>query len=190
MRLKLSLLAALAAIVAAAVAMTISPGASAATTTDVNAVPVSGATPSGGTFDGTLDISRVALQNGHLVADGTVTGTAENAAGDTTGTVTDAPVSVPITADATGTCQILDLSIGTVRLDLLGLVVQLDPVHLNISGQQGSGNLVGNLLCSITHLLDNGGGSSSTGLLSGLLQPIVNLLNQVLGGLGLGGLGL
>ena len=70
----------------------------------------------------------------------------------------DAAVTVPLDADPTGTCRILDLSIGTVNLDLLGLVVHLDPVHLNISAVQGSGNLLGNLLCTVTHLLDNNSG--------------------------------
>jgi hypothetical protein len=188
MRLKVSVFAAVAAVAAVAVVMTLAPAAGASTTSTVNAVPIAGTTPTGGTFDGTFDIARVALSNGQLMAQGTVTGTAENAAGDTVAAVTDAPVSVPVTADSTDTCQILDLSIGTVRLDLLGLVVQLDPVHLNVSAQPGSGALVGNLLCSITHLLDNGGGDTS-GLLSGLLQPTLNLLNQLLGGL-LGGLNL
>lgn len=176
MRLKLSLLTALAVFAAGAIAMTIAPAAT-ASITDVNAVPVSGTTSTGGIFDGTLDISRVSLQNGQLAATGTLTGSAQNAVGDPVGTVTDTPVTVPITADSTDSCQILDLSIGTVRLDLLGLVVQLDPVHLNISAQPGSGALLGNLLCSVSHLLDNSG---STGLLSGLLQPIVNLLNQII----------
>ena len=69
--------------------------------------------------------------------------------------MTDKPVSLPV-ASEDGSCQILDLSIGTVHLDVLGLVVQLDPVHLNITAQQGAGNLLGNLLCAVAHLLDNG----------------------------------
>jgi hypothetical protein len=51
-------------------------------------------------------------------------------------------------------------------------------VHLTITAEQGSGNLLGNLLCSVARLLDStvaaGGG------LSGLLQTITNLLNQIL----------
>jgi hypothetical protein len=41
----------------------------------------------------------------------------------------------------------------------------------------GPGNLLGNLLCSVANLL-NGGGA-----LSGLLQQLTNLLNQILGAL-------
>ena len=55
-------------------------------------------------------------------------------------------------------------------------MVDLNQVHLQITAQQGSGNLLGNLLCAVAGLLDN----NNTGGLSGLLQSIVNLLNQIL----------
>jgi hypothetical protein len=45
---------------------------------------------------------------------------------------------------------------------------------LNITAVPGAGNLLGNLLCSVTNLL-NGGGA---------LAQIANLLNQILGLLG------
>jgi hypothetical protein len=80
-------------------------------------------------------------------------------------------------AAAAGSCQILDLTLGPLHLDLLGLVVDLNQVHLQITAEQGSGNLLGNLLCAVAGLLDNTG----TGGLSGVLQGVVNLLNQILG---------
>jgi hypothetical protein len=43
-----------------------------------------------------------------------------------------------------------------VDLDLLGLQVHLDTVHLNITAQSGPGNVVGNLLCAVAGLLDPG----------------------------------
>jgi hypothetical protein len=55
--------------------------------------------------------------------------------------------------------------------------VHLDRVRLDIVAVSGPGNLLGNLLCAVAGLLDNTG----TGGLSGLLQSIVNLLNQILG---------
>ena len=93
-----------------------------------------------------------------------------------TGTVTSGTLSVPfqdVPVQATGSCQILDLTLGPLDLDLLGLVVHLDTVHLDITAQQGPGNLLGNLLCAVAGLLDNS--SSPTAL-----QQIANLLNQIL----------
>jgi hypothetical protein len=74
-------------------------------------------------------------------------------------------------------CDILDLTLGPLHLDVLGLVVDLNQVHLQITAESGQGNLLGNLLCSVAGLLDNPGGLD----LGGLLQQIVNLLNQILG---------
>jgi len=75
-------------------------------------------------------------------------------------------------------CTVLELTLGPLDLNLLGLVVHLDRVHLNITAQQGPGNLLGNLLCAVAGLLDGG--------LNGLLGRLVTLLNQILGQLGLG----
>ena len=61
-------------------------------------------------------------------------------------------------------------------LDLLGLVVHLDTVHLVITAQPGPGNLLGNLLCAVAGLLDGSGSPNA-------LQQIVNLLNQILAAL-------
>jgi hypothetical protein len=82
-------------------------------------------------------------------------------------------VNVPVQA-INGTCQILDLTLGPLDLDLLGLQVHLDQVHLNITAQQGPGNLLGNLLCALAGLLDNTNAN---------VNAIVNLLNQILGAL-------
>jgi hypothetical protein len=81
-------------------------------------------------------------------------------------------------AAAALSCQILDLVLGPLDLDLLGLKVHLDTVHLNITAQGGPGNLLGNLLCAVAGLLDG-----STGL-NGILNGIVTLLNQLLAVLG------
>jgi hypothetical protein len=53
-------------------------------------------------------------------------------------------------------------------LDLLGLQVNLNRVVLDITAVPGAGNLLGNLLCSVTNLLNNPAG-------------LANLLNQLLG---------
>jgi hypothetical protein len=62
-------------------------------------------------------------------------------------------------------------------LTLLGLVVHLNQVHLTIDAQSGPGNLLGNLLCAITHLLDGNP-------LGTVLNQIVGLLNRVIDLLG------
>ena len=51
-------------------------------------------------------------------------------------------------------CRILDLDIGRIHLDLLGLVVDIAPIHIDITAVPGAGNLLGNLLCAVAGLLD------------------------------------
>ncbi len=75
-------------------------------------------------------------------------------------------------------CAILNLVLGPLDLNLLGLKVHLNRVVLNITAQPGPGNLLGNLLCAIAGLLDSG--------LGGLLGAITAILNQILGQLNLG----
>ena len=132
-----------------------------------------------GTFDGTYTITRFATSGGALTAVGTITGTATDSTGAVVGTITNQAVTAPV--QATGTCEILHLELGPLDLDLLGLVVHLDQVVLDITAEQGSGNLLGNLLCAVAGLLDQTG---SGGGLSGVLQSIVQVLNQILGALG------
>ena len=81
-------------------------------------------------------------------------------------------------AAAAPACDVLNLVLAPLDLDLLGLQVHLDRVVLNIVAQSGAGNLLGNLLCAVTGLLDGG--------LGGLLGRISDLLNRILGRLGLG----
>lgn len=142
---------------------------------DVDAVPVTGdfsdVLGGVGTFTGTFDLSRVAVQNGELVAVGTLTGTLTDSAGTVLGSVTQ-NVTFPI--DVTGTCQVLHLELGPLDLDLLGLVVHLDRVVLDITAESGPGNLLGNLLCGIAGLLDG----------NAPLNAIARLLNQLIGLLG------
>lgn len=125
----------------------------------------------GSTLAGTFTPTSFVNQGGTLTALGTFTGTLTSATGAVTN-ITSAATSVGVTqAAAAGSCKILDLTLGPLHLDLLGLVVDLNQVHLTITAQQGSGNLLGNLLCSVANLLN--GGTGLTGL--------ANLLNQLLG---------
>lgn len=127
-----------------------------------------------GTFAGTFTPTRVLNQGGQLAAVGTLTGTLTNSAGTSLGAVTQ-QVTTPLQAAAT--CDILNLNLGPLDLNLLGLQVHLDEVVLDITAQQGPGNLLGNLLCAVAGLLDNTGGG-------GALNGVVALLNRILSLLG------
>ncbi|WP_433796772.1 hypothetical protein [Actinoplanes sp. CA-252034] len=143
----------------------------------VPGVPMTGgftdAAGGAGTFAGTFTPTSFADQNGALVATGTLTGTLTDAAGGTVGTV-DQSVTAPA-AIAAATCRILDLTLGPLHLDLLGLVVDLNQVHLTINAVSTPGNLLGNLLCAIAGLLDP---LPSAGALAALLNFLLALLNQ------------
>jgi hypothetical protein len=104
---------------------------------------------------------------------GTLSGTLTDSLGTVVGTVTQTTTFQVIGGD--GSCQILDLVLGPLNLDLLGLEVFLDTVHLNITAQSGPGNLLGNLLCAVAGLLDQ----------NTLGTALTQLLNQILGLLGL-----
>src|SRR5687768_11446184 len=82
-----------------------------------------------------------------------------------------APISGLLVDDA---CEILTLDLGPLDLDVLGLVVELSAIELDITAVPGPGNLLGNLLCAVAGLLDNGGP----------LQGITALLDRLLAGLG------
>jgi hypothetical protein len=125
-----------------------------------------------------VQITHFALNSANkLIADGAVTYT--TAAGQTvTQRFTGAEVQSFTSSGAptAATCQILNLDIGAIHLDLLGLVVDLAPVHLDITAQSGPGNLLGNLLCALTHLLDMNNIAAITNLLSQINALLAQLL--------------
>ena len=147
-------------------------------------VPITGVVQNVGTIAGTFKISKFDIQNGVLVAIGQLNGTMTDTSGNVRTVVTTIawPVADAGSADADAgascdvdsamrACNILNLVLGPLHLDLLGLVVDLNRVVLTITGATGAGNLLGNLLCAITGLLDAGS----------LGQQVVNLLNQLVG---------
>lgn len=148
-------------------------GAQAKPKTGTGSLPVTGTLPDGGTFDGTvsnLDASVNAA--GDLVVSGVLTGAATDAAGDVTQITQDFTTTAqPQPGDA---CDILFLDLGPIFLDVLGLQVDLSQIVLDINAVPGAGNLLGNLLCAITGLLDNPGGT--TNAIAGLLDRIFGLL--------------
>ena len=149
-------------------------------------VPVTGtATAVDGTLQtltGTFTIQRFARAQEQIVAVGTLVGTLTSETPGSTARTFVTQLAMPLdnnTATASdvtalATCDILHLVLGPLDLNLLGLVVHLDQVVLDITAVTGAGNLLGNLLCAITGLLDG----------VGPLANIVALLNQLLGLLG------
>jgi hypothetical protein len=159
--------------------------APASAVTNTATVPVTGRLADGsGNVTGTYTISQFVERDGGLAAVGTFTGSVT----DATGAVRQGSqeMTVPVTAttspaapaagvtEAAADCPILHLNLAPLHLDLLGLVVDLDRVVLDIVAQSGAGNLLGNLLCAVTGLLDG----------AGLLSQIVLFLNQILALLG------
>lgn len=167
MKLRLPILATTLALVAT-LAIGSTAFAATATAAPITA-PVTGTTATGATFAGTLTNIAFSNVNGVLTATGSLTGTLTSATGQTIGSVTNLLIST--TATAAGTCQILNLVLGPLDLNLLGLMVHLNQVVLNITAQSGAGNLLGNLLCTVAHLLDS----------NASVTALANLLNHILG---------
>lgn len=168
-------------IIAALVALFSGAGtASAATAPAVPALstPVTGtftdASGGTGTAAGTFTPTGFVSDGSNVLANGVADLILTDSAGQQVGTESQT-VSVPVGV-AAASCQILDLVLGPLDLDLLGLVVHLNQVHLNITADAGPGNLLGNLLCAIAGLLDPGPLTN--------LQALVALLNQILAVLG------
>src|SRR5579884_255264 len=124
--------------------------------------------PGVGTFTGTLTTNSFTLVNGVLSAVGTISGTLTPTTGTAT-TIANKAITIPLTG-LTGTCTILTLHTGAIDLSLLGLNVSLSPIDLVITATAAPGNLLGNLLCAVAHLLDS----------NGSLTALTNLLNQIL----------
>ena len=152
MRRRLAALASVGFVVAAVTAFTIAPAAPAASrgtgrATIATPVPVSGtitqdlvgtfpADAVGGTFSGTLSQLHFVTQNGQLTVQGLLNGTLTSASNAVLGTVTNQLVTLPIGSAANPqACTILDLTIQPIDLNLLGLLVHTDTIHLNITAQ-------------------------------------------------------
>jgi len=158
----------------------------------LTAVPVTGALSDGGTFTGTFTATHISIDEATraLTMTGTLTGTATTAAGTVVNIAQQfsAPMALSRTASASGvfhtasmaTCDILFLDLGPLHLDLLGLTLDLNEVVLDLNAVSGAGNLLGNLLCAVTGLLDG------FGLLASITQ-LLDTINNILAGLSAGG---
>jgi hypothetical protein len=127
-------------------------------------VKMTGTATNGKKFTGTYTISRFATKAGKVYAVGTVKGRLKGKS--VTKRNVFAPVSLARQAAQTSqtpappippsqnACQILRLDVGPIFLDLLGLRLRTLPIHALLEGVRGPGNLLGNLLCAITGILD------------------------------------
>ena len=180
MKLRLSLVIAVLAAALSAIVAVASPSATAARSTSGAPTEQLTATYNGTSYVGTFTVTSFKKVDGAIRAYGTFNGANPL---DPTDTVTSAGYADVLTGGATnaaaaaptGSCQILDLTLGPLHLDLLGLVVDLNQVHLKVTAQPGPGNLLGNLLCGVAHLLDNGNTSG--------LRNLLDRLNALLAGL-------
>jgi hypothetical protein len=147
------------------------------TVTSLKSIPVTGTANNGKSFTGHFNVSQFVARGGKAYAVGTLTGKLGNRTVKQTNVAI--PVSMgsansPLTAHAAATCQILNLVLGPLHLNLLGLHVDLNQVVLNITGQTGAGQLLGNLLCGVANLLNPG---LPAGQLAGLLNIVQQILN-------------
>lgn len=170
--------AALAAPVAASAQTTANVRSFTATTTQASSltnIPVTGRAHNGKAFSGHFTVSQFVTRGGRTYALGTLTGKLGRRAVSKQAAF---PATLPTGSPAgvAATCPVLNLTLGPLHLNLLGLQVNLNQVVLNITAQSGPGNLLGNLLCSVAGLLNQGSVLSSD--VSGLLNIVEQLLNN------------
>lgn len=133
-----------------------------------------------GVVRGTFTPRRFVIEDGMLMARGLLNATLVRGSGKVVGTKNKV-VTIDVrsiegvtqgrTVARSHGCEVLDLVLGPLDLNLLGLRVQLNRVVLNITAEPGPGNLLGNLLCAVAGLLDD----------SGVLTQVRQILNSILG---------
>jgi hypothetical protein len=143
-------------------------------------LPITGVAKNGKKLVGTYTISRFTTRAGRLYAVGTLRGTLKHRRIVRRGVRLPAALAgargakaaqvLPPTPNA---CQILNLVLGPIDLNLLGLRVRTNQINALVEGVRGAGNLLGNLLCGITGLLDQG-------ILQGSLSQLSQVLNAIL----------
>jgi hypothetical protein len=145
-------------------------------------IPVRGTLTGNRVFRGQLDVRNFRVVNDQLYAVGRLSGRILNADGDVLRRISDVRVRFPLTlnqpavsAQGAG-CDVLSLQLGPLHLDLLGLVIDLNRINLHITAEPGPGNLLGNLLCAVTGLLDPLG---PLDVLANLLRSILFVVNRL-----------
>jgi hypothetical protein len=160
--------------------------------------PLTRGTDAVGTFAGTFNVTSFSFDQAthQLMVTGVLNGT-ETLTDGTTASIVDKVVTTTATLKRggqtastgnayqfasntfqfTASCGILLLDLGPLHLDLLGLVLDLNEVVLDLTAQTGANNLLGNLLCALTGLLD------IPGAIAGIIN-LIDSINNLLGTLG------
>jgi len=76
---------------------------------------------------------------------------------------------------AQATCELLDLVLGPIDLNLLGLRLQVNQIEINLTAIPGGG-LLGDLLCAVNNLL---AGGAALALIVGALNDLLDFLQQL-----------
>jgi hypothetical protein len=149
-------------------------------------VPLTGTAKNGKKLNATYTIERFVAKGGKVYSVGTLKGklggkrvtkddvrlpaSVANAAGAGAARASQVPLPPLPPGNA---CSILSLNLGPVNLNLLGLVVRTNEIQLRVDAVQAAGNLLGNLLCGITGILNP---STLGGTPLGQLTQILNAL--------------
>jgi hypothetical protein len=150
-----------------------------ATTKASKVVAMKGTAKNGKKFNGTFTIRRFTQSGGKVYAVGQLKGKLKGRNVKRNGVRIPAEVVRHEGATASqlpnptqGACQILDLVLQPIELNLLGLRIATSRIEVLIEAIPGAGNLLGNLLCAITGILDpqaNSPLSQLTAVLNALL---------------------
>ena len=198
-RFRIALVAGLATLALGAIAVPLSLASSGTAVssppqTALKTIHIHGAAKNGKQFKGNYAIQRFVAQGGKAYAVGRLTGTLGGQHVSKNNVMMPAKLRHAPTAgtNAAASCTVLQLQLGPIDLNLLGLRVQLFggtdpsnplPVTLLITAVPGNGNLLGNLLCNLTGALNQPGILSQ--LNSNISQLVATLtsLTSLLGAL-------
>jgi hypothetical protein len=159
-------------------------------------LPISGQAKNGKQFKGTYAIQRFVAKGNKAYAVGTLKGKLKNRRVSRSGVMMPASLAVPENGQgvqsAQAVCPVLNLVLGPIDLNLLGLRVQLggpgpggqlnQPIVLRITAIQGGG-LLGDLLCGLTNALNQPGALAQLNQNIQQLTAALNGLLSLFGGL-------
>jgi len=139
---------------------------------------MTGTAKNGKKFNGTYTIKRFTHRGSKLYAVGTLKGRLKGRRVTKNNVRIPASLARPASAaqipPTPNACQILNLTLQPIDLNLLGLRLRTSRIDLRLEGVPGAGNLLGNLLCAVANLLNQGN----------INNGLANLLNRILGLLG------